>query len=63
MAIDRIAILTDGYRNEEIYPTPAQIADAVWNELTSGHTVAGSYGNEVPKISKKLDRNLVWLLP
>jgi len=43
--------------------TPADVADAVWDELEAGHTVAGSFGEEVTKQGKKLDRNLVWLLP
>jgi len=43
--------------------TPANVADAVWDELEAGHTVAGSFGEEVTKQGKKLDRNLVWLLP
>lgn len=43
--------------------TPANVADAVWDELEAGHTIAGSFGEEVTKQGKKLDRNLVWLLP
>lgn len=43
--------------------TPADVADAVWDELEAGHTDAGSFGEEVTKQGKKLDRNLVWLLP
>lgn len=43
--------------------TPTDVADAVWDELEAGHTVAGSFGEEVTKQGKKLDRNLIWLLP
>ena len=39
--------------------TTAAIADAVWDELESGHTTAGSFGEEVTKQGKKLDRNLI----
>lgn len=42
--------------------TPVMIADAVWDELEAGHTIAGSYGEEVTKQGKKLDRNFVWEL-
>ena len=40
-------------------PAAADIADAVWDELESGHTTAGSFGEEVTKQGKKLDRNLI----
>ena len=43
--------------------TPADIADAVWDELEAGHTLAGSFGQEVTQHGKKLDRNFVWGLP
>ena len=39
--------------------TPAAVADAVWDELEAGHTIAGSFGEEVTKQGKKLDRNLI----
>ena len=39
--------------------TAATVADAVWDELESGHTGAGSFGEEVTKQGKKLDRNLI----
>ena len=39
--------------------TTAAVADAVWDELESGHTIAGSFGEEVTKQGKKLDRNLI----
>ena len=35
------------------------MADAAWDELEAGHTVAGSFGEEVTKQGKKLDRNLI----
>jgi len=40
-------------------PTGAAIADAVWDELEAGHVLAGSFGEEVTKQGKKLDRNLI----
>lgn len=40
----------------------ADIADQVWDELKAGHTIIGSYGHEVTKHGKQLDRNFVWLL-
>jgi len=40
-------------------PTSAAIADAVWDELEAGHVLAGSFGEEVTKQGKKLDRNLI----
>lgn len=59
MAIDRRAIITDGLRPLASYPTASDIADAVWDEPKAGHTVSGSFGEEVTKQGKKLDRNLV----
>ena len=47
MAIDRTAILTDGYRNEGAFPSVAQIAAAVWDEPMSGHTTSGTFGNYI----------------
>lgn len=49
MAIDRMAIITDGLRTSETYPTTAEIADAVWDEQISGHTAAGTFGNYVSR--------------
>ena len=40
-------------------PAAADIADAVWDELEAGHTIADSFGEEVTKQGKKLDRNLI----
>jgi len=40
-------------------PTGAAIADAVWDELEAGHVLGGSFGEEVTKQGKKLDRNLI----
>lgn len=31
-------------------PTAGEVADAVWDEATSGHTTAGTYGKAVPDI-------------
>jgi len=59
MGIDRRAIITDGLRPLASYPSASDIADAVWNELEAGHTIAGSFGEEVTKQGKKLDRNLI----
>ena len=42
--------------------TPATVADAVWDELEAGHTIAGSFGEEVTRQGKKLDRNFIWEL-
>jgi len=42
--------------------TPATVADAVWDELEAGHTIAGSFGDEVTRQGKKLDRNFIWKL-
>ena len=59
MTIDRRAIITDGLRPLASYPSAGDIADAVWDELESGHTISGSFGEEVTKQGKKLDRNLI----
>lgn len=59
MTIDRRAIITDGLRPLASYPTAGDIADAVWDELEAGHVLAGSFGEEVTKQGKKLDRNLI----
>ena len=40
-------------------PTAPAVAGAVWDELEAGHTIAGSFGEEVTKQGKKLDRNLI----
>lgn len=37
----------------------AAVANAVWDELETGHTISGSFGEEVTKQGKKLDRNLI----
>ena len=39
--------------------TSAQLVDDVWDELEAGHVLAGSFGEEVTKQGKKLDRNLI----
>lgn len=59
MAIDKMAILTDGYAPHPACPTAAEIADAVYDELKAGHTIDGSYGLEISKLTKKVDRNFV----
>lgn len=59
MGVDRTAIVTDGFRTRSAYPTATEIAGKVWDELEAGHTVAGSFGEEVTKQGKKLDRNLI----
>ena len=52
---DILAIGTGGTfttTTEESPPTVSQIADAVWDELTSGHATTGTYGLFVSKILK-----------
>ena len=59
MTIDTMAIITDGFWTLHPCPSVGAIANAVWDELEAGHTIAGSFGEEVTKQGKKLDRNLV----
>ena len=47
-AIDAAAIATDAFGSLELSAGAAgEIADAIWDELTSGHTVNGSYGERI----------------
>ena len=43
-------------------PTPAQIADAVWDEQVNTHNVAGSAGKKVSEIDKTTKTNLAFNL-
>ena len=54
-----MAIVTDGFQPSLVHPTAAEIADAVWDGLKAGHTIPGSYGLEISKLTKKVDRNFV----
>ncbi len=49
LTINRLAIVTDGFQPNLVHPTAAEIADAVWDETTAGHTTAGTFGNHVGK--------------
>lgn len=46
-------------------PTPAQIADAVWDEATSGHTTPGTFGQnaQTPAINPQQVADAVWDAP
>ena len=47
-AIDASAIAADAIGSSELAATAAgEIADAIWDEATSGHTTGGSYGDKL----------------
>lgn len=43
-------------------PTSAEIADAVWDEATSGHTTAGTFGKLVADIASYIDTEVATLV-
>ena len=50
-AVDAVTVGTNGdktgYSLAVTPPTAAAVADAVWDEATSGHTTAGTYGGQI----------------
>ena len=50
-AVDTVTVGTNndktGYSLTVTPPTAAAVADAVWDEATSGHTTAGTYGGQI----------------
>ena len=50
MGVYNFSITTSGAS-----PTPAEIADAVWDELMSGHTIVGSFGKAVKQIKNMIE--------
>jgi len=53
-----LGVATDNTVGTLVAPTPGEIADAVLDELISGHTVEGSLGKDL-NLLKKLLRNKV----
>jgi len=45
---DAVGITTEG----GTYPSASEIADAVWNEIASGHVTAGTFGKLIDEIKK-----------